>query len=84
MKFKEFVMQMFSGSIDVTYSGTDRCTSYAISSKRVCGFIGWIVIMGLAIYGTISGKTLPECTDTILFCVAGLLGVDSVTSIWKK
>lgn len=71
MKFKDFLIEMFSSNA-------------GISSKRVCGFIGWVVIIGLAIYGTISGKELPECTDTILFCISGLLGLDSITSIWKK
>lgn len=71
MKLKEFIIEMFRSKVGV-------------SSKRVCGFIGWSVVMGLAIYSTIYNKTMPTQTDTILFCVVGLLGVDSVTSIWKK
>lgn len=71
MKLKEFIIKMF-------------CSNAGVSSKRVCGFIGWSVVMGLAIYSTIYNKTMPTQTDTILFCVVGLLGVDSVTSIWKK
>lgn len=55
-----------------------------LSTKRVCGFIGWIVCLLIAIYCTIMSLQAPLIIDTILFCVVGLLGVDSITSIWKK
>ena len=54
-----------------------------ISSKRVCGLIGWILCLLVLIYCTLFQKQAPEITDTILWCCMGLLGIDSVTSIWK-
>lgn len=57
----------------------------SISSKRVCGVLGFLVILGLLIYSTIAQKPIPnEVAIGVLTTVAALLGVDSVTSIWKK
>jgi hypothetical protein len=55
-----------------------------LSSKRVCGFLGWICSLGIMIYCTIKNQEAPEITETILFGAVTLLGVDSITSIWKK
>ncbi len=68
---KEFLLKMFTAR-----SG--------LSSKRVCGVLGWIVCLLIAIYCTIMCIPAPVITDIILLCVVGLLGVDIVTSIWKK
>lgn len=55
-----------------------------ISSKRVCGALGFVVILGVMIYCTISGNQAPEMTDTLIYAVCILLGVDSVTGVFKK
>ncbi|WP_373101841.1 hypothetical protein [Bacteroides caccae] len=55
-----------------------------ISSKRVCGVIGWFVAVAVLIYCTIMCIQAPLMIDTFLICVMALLGIDSVTGIWKK
>lgn len=56
----------------------------SISSKRLCGIIGWLVCLGICIYCTIQVIQAPMVTDSILIGSATLLGVDSVTGIWKN
>lgn len=70
MKFKEFVLKMFTAN-----SG--------VSSKRVCGFIGWLACLGICIYCTIKSSPAPDICEMLFICSAGLLGLDSVTQIWK-
>ncbi|MDC2744990.1 MULTISPECIES: hypothetical protein [Bacteroides] len=55
-----------------------------ISSKRVCGVIGWFVAVAVLIYCTVMCIQAPLMIDTFLICVMALLGIDSVTGIWKK
>ena len=55
-----------------------------ISSKRVCGVIGWLVCLCITIGCTITNIEAPQVTDTVLLCCMGLLGIDSVTGIWRK
>ena len=55
-----------------------------ISSKRLCGIIGWLVCLGIGIYCTINIIQAPMLIDSILIGSATLLGVDSVTGIWKN
>lgn len=71
MNFITFIRAMLS-----SHSG--------ISSKRVCGFIGWIVCLGVLIYCTINVIQAPLMIDTVLLCCMTLLGIDSITGIWKK
>lgn len=71
MKFATFLKQVFT-----SHSG--------ISSKRVCGVAGWFVAIGVLIYCTIATIQAPLMIDTFLICVMALLGIDSVTGIWKK
>ena len=56
----------------------------SISSKRLCGIIGWLVCLGICIYCTIQVIQAPMLTDSILIGSAALLGVDSVTAIWRN
>ena len=52
--------------------------SGGLSSKRVCGFLGWIVIMFCCIWCVIKGTNAPDfITDLIIGC-ASLSGVDSI------
>lgn len=70
MKFKEVVLKMIE-----SHSG--------VSSKRVCGFLGWMVCLGIIIYCTINNIEAPEIVNNIIYACLGLLGIDSVTGIWK-
>ena len=55
-----------------------------VSSKRVCGILGWLIGLIILIYCTINQIEAPQMIDTMLYCCMGLLGIDSVTSIWKN
>ena len=55
-----------------------------ISSKRVCGIMGWLLCLIILIYCSITNKQAPDMIDTVLYCCMGLLGIDSVTNIWKN
>lgn len=69
---KKFIKEMLSG-----FSGR-------ISSKRVCGVIGWFCCLISFLYCTVEGIQAPVMVDYLLLSCMGLLGVDSVTSIWKN
>lgn len=58
--------------------------SGGISSKRVCGLLGWIVCLGILIAGYITQKEIPVYAEMISIISASLLGLDSVTGIWQK
>lgn len=70
-KFKEFLRLMVTA-----HSG--------VSSKRVCGVIGFIVIVFAIIFCTINVVQTPVILETFIWAVAVLLGVDSVTDIFKN
>lgn len=55
-----------------------------ISSKRVCGVLGWIVTIVVLLYCTTHAIQAPLMIDTFLICCMALLGIDSITGIWKK
>lgn len=55
-----------------------------ISSKRVCGVLGFLVIAFVLIYCTIQGIQAPLMMDTFIYAICLLLGIDSVTGIWKN
>lgn len=55
-----------------------------ISSKRVCGVLGFLVILFVLIYCTICKIQAPLMIDTFIYAICLLLGIDSVTGIWKK
>lgn len=56
----------------------------SVSSKRFCGVLGWIVSICVIIYCTITHTQAPVIMEFFLMSVVGLLGVDSVTNIWKN
>lgn len=60
-----------------------EATEGSLSSKRVAGVFGWIVIHMVWIFVALKQWALPEYTDILILSDAGLLGLDSVTSIWK-
>lgn len=55
----------------------------SISSKRICGVIGWFVCLGILIYCTIMVIQAPVMVDSIVIASTTLLGVDSIVNIWK-
>ena len=71
MKFFAFVKEIIT-----SHSG--------ISSKRVCGLLGWLVCLGVLIYCTVQTIQAPTMIDLTIIAVMGLLGIDSITGIWKK
>jgi len=70
-KIKEYIKLMIT-----SHSG--------ISSKRVCGALGFLVISFVLIYCTINGIQAPVMIETFTWAIAAMLGIDSVTSIWKN
>ncbi len=68
---KDFLKQMITA-----HSG--------ISSKRVCGVIGFLVIIFVLIYCTVFGMQAPVIIEPFIYAVCLLLGIDSVTGIFKK
>ena len=56
----------------------------SISSKRICGVIGWFVCLGILIYCTIAVIQAPVMIDTVIISSTALLGVDSIANIWKR
>lgn len=71
MTFLEFVSKIFQSR-----SG--------VSSKRICGFLGWLVCIGICIYCTICAIPAPQIIEMLFVCSTSLLGIDSVAGIWKK
>ena len=71
MKFSEFWIQLFTGT-------------KAISSKRVCGFTGWMISLFICLWCTLSGIEAPQIVDMLFVCSTSLLGVEAITSIFHK
>ena len=71
MKTQNFFIKMFTA-----HSG--------LSSKRVCGFIGWVVCLFICIWCTVYGTQAPDISDWLFICSTSLLGLDSVTGMIGK
>lgn len=71
MKFSEFWVQLFTGN-------------KAISSKRVCGFTGWMVSVFICLWCTFANIEAPQIVDMLFVCSTSLLGVEAITSIFHK
>lgn len=54
-----------------------------ISSKRVCGVLGFLVIMFVIVFCTVAETQAPLIMETFIWAVCMLLGIDSITGIWK-
>lgn len=54
------------------------------SSKRVTGVLAWIVILGVYVYCAVTGKDSPDLADWLIVAASSLLGVDSISTIFKK
>jgi hypothetical protein len=71
MRLREFITKIF-----ISDSG--------VSSKRIFGALGWIVGIIMSIYCTVNGIQAPDILDTVIITSTTLLGVDSITGIWRK
>jgi len=58
--------------------------SGGLSSKRICGVLGWLVCLGILLFSFILEREVPGYGELIAITSASLLGLDSVTSIWQK
>lgn len=56
----------------------------SLSSKRLCGVLGWLVCLIIMGYCAIAEKQAPLIADSIIIASSVLLGVDSITNIWKN
>lgn len=56
----------------------------SISSKRICGVLGWLLCLGVLGYCTYKDIQAPVMVDTMVITSAALLGVDSIMNIWKR
>ena len=56
----------------------------SLSSKRLAGFIGWIVCSAVLVMCTVWNRQAPDMVNIIIYASAALLGLDSVTDIWKS
>ena len=71
MKFKDFILQMFTGK-------------QSISSIRVMGVIGWFICLFICIWCTIASTPAPEIVNMLFICSTSLLGIDSIMSPFNK
>lgn len=55
-----------------------------VSSKRVCGFIGWLICLIILIYATFTQTIVPDFASTVLITSATLLGVETVANAFKN
>ena len=55
----------------------------SISSKRVCGTVGWLCVCAVLLLCAIKQTEAPGMVATVIYASTALLGVDSVTEIWK-
>lgn len=55
-----------------------------LSSKRVCGILGWIVLLIGFLVILFETKQAPDFTEFLICAIVALLGVDSVTGAFRK
>lgn len=54
-----------------------------ISSKRVCGVLGFLVISFVLVYCAICSLQAPVMVETFIWAVCVLLGIDTIISPWS-
>lgn len=69
-KIKQFIKQVVTSD-----SG--------VSSKRVCGVLGFLVISFVLIYCAMCGLQAPVMVDTFIWATCVLLGIDTIVSPWS-
>ena len=71
MKFSEYFQKIF-----MSRSG--------VSSKRIAGFLGWLVCLFVVLYCTILCIQAPLIAEVLFYCSSGLLGIDAIMSPFRK
>lgn len=61
-----------------------QAKSGGFSSKRICGVIGWLVIMFCCIWCVITNNNAPDFITELIIGCASLLGVDSISDAIKR
>ena len=56
----------------------------SVSSKRFCGFLGWVLCLTICGWCTWTKQEAPEIIEILFICSTSLLGIDSITRIWTK
>lgn len=54
-----------------------------VSSKRIAGFLGWLVCLFVVIYCTINIIQAPTIAEILFYCASGLLGIDAIMSPFR-
>lgn len=55
-----------------------------VSSKRIAGFLGWLVCLFVVIYCTILCIQAPVIAEVLFYCSSGLLGIDAIMSPFRN
>lgn len=56
----------------------------SISSKRFCGVLGWIIVLFVLVWCTVTVTEAPTMVETAMYVIAGLLGIDKISDIFKS
>ncbi len=70
-KFKEFLKLVVTAN-----SG--------ISSKRVCGVLGFITVLFILVFCTVTSVQAPVILEPFIYAICLLLGIDSITKPFNK
>lgn len=55
-----------------------------VSSKRIAGFLGWLVCLFIVIYCTLNAIQAPVIAEILFYCSSGLLGIDAIMYPFRK
>ena len=53
-----------------------------VSSKRVCGVLGFLIVIAALIYCTLNCIQAPDMIEPFMYAICLLLGIDSVTGVF--
>ncbi len=66
------------------FSQVFTTTDDRVSSRRVWGALGWVVVIGINIYCTIKHTEAPEITEIVCIVSASLLGIGVIEPYFKS
>ena len=75
-EIKEEKKENFWKQIIISHSG--------VSSKRICGVFGFLIVIAALIYCTLNCIQAPDMIEPFMYAICLLLGIYSVTGIWRK
>lgn len=61
-----------------------QANSGGLSSKRVCGVLGWLVCLVLFVWAFIANKQVPDFGDFVIIASSSMLGIDSLSNMFTK